>query len=90
MISKIELQSLLIEAIIFHGGKATIVEICKYIWNKYKNQLENSGDLLYTWQYDIRWAATQLRHKGILKSTSESSKGIWFLSEEYYKKIQSK
>ena len=40
-----------------NGGSAGIVEICKHIWQFHEAEIRNSGDLLYTWQYDMRWAA---------------------------------
>jgi hypothetical protein len=53
-----DLPDVLYKAINDMGGKATIIEVCKYIWDHYQKDLENSGSLFYTWQYDIRWAAT--------------------------------
>ena len=61
------------------GGKGTIVEICKAFWNKYEKELRISGDLFYTWQYDIRWAATELRKSKKMKSAELSEKGVWEL-----------
>ena len=59
------------------GGQADIIGACKYIWQHYQNELECSGDLFYTWQYDIRWAATELRKTGRMKAAELSAKGIW-------------
>lgn len=64
------------------GGEATIVKVCKYFWEHYENELKNSGDLLYTWQYDIRWAATELRKNGEMVAASDSPRGLWQLSEK--------
>lgn len=33
----------------------------------------------YTWQYDIRWAATELRKTGFMIEATESPRGIWQL-----------
>ena len=38
------------------GGHGSIISICKRFWSEYENELRNSGDLFYTWHYDIRWA----------------------------------
>jgi len=38
------------------------------------------GDLFYTWQYDMRWAATKLRRDGKLKAATRSPKGTWELT----------
>jgi hypothetical protein len=50
------------------------------IENNYENELRRSGDLFFTWQYDIRWVATQLRNKGILRAAESSPSGIWELA----------
>lgn len=59
------------------GGRGSIIGICKRFWSKYENELKNSGDLFYTWQYDIRWAATALRKTGRMKDANLSPSGIW-------------
>jgi len=59
------------------GGKATLLEICKAFWGSHENELRNSGDLFYTWQYDIRWAATDLRKTGRMVAAQSSSQGVW-------------
>ncbi len=70
----------LLEATISNlGGRGTIVEICKAFWAENEKELRNSGDLFYTWQYDIRWAATSLRKSGVMKDSSLSNTGVWEL-----------
>lgn len=49
------------------GGSAWPREVSKYVWDNYEKELKDAGDILYTWQYDIRWAAQQLRNEGVLK-----------------------
>lgn len=61
------------------GGSGTILEVCKTFWADNESELRNSGNLFYTWQYDIRWAATTLRKSGIMKDTSISDSGVWEL-----------
>ncbi len=70
----------LFEALKSLGGRGSIVEVCKFVWDNHKEELEDSGDLFYTWQYDIRWAAWQLRKEGKMKPEEISPKGIWELS----------
>lgn len=53
------------------------LDVSKYIWANYEDQLRQSGDLFYTWQYDYRWQATELRKKGILKDSDK--RGYWEL-----------
>ena len=68
------------------GGRAKMIDIFKKFWQDYYDELSKSGDLFYTWNYDIRWAATKLRKAGRMKQAKEqentygqdiSSKGIW-------------
>lgn len=80
MASREDLREWVIEALRFNNGRASIVQVCKYVWEKYENELRESGDLFFTWQYDIRWAADQLRRKGIMRSVDLSPKGAWELA----------
>ncbi|MBR4770387.1 MAG: hypothetical protein IK090_05605 [Clostridia bacterium] len=59
------------------GGAGTLLDICKEFWKQFETDLRQSGDLFYTWQYDIRWAATTLRKLGKMEDTSNCAKGIW-------------
>ncbi|SDY44385.1 hypothetical protein [Eubacterium barkeri] len=61
------------------GGCGSIVDVCKYMWKHHEKELRASGDLFYTWQYDIRWAATKLRKTKELKDAKDSPRGIWEL-----------
>lgn len=79
MARKHDLQDWVVEVLKAKGGRARIVEICKYIWDNYEDELRNSGDLFYTWQYDVRWAGTRLRKAGIMRGKESSPKGIWEL-----------
>lgn len=72
MLSKSNLGLFIVECLKQKGGKATLVDVSKYIWSNYEEQLRESGDLFYTWQYDYRWQATELRKKGVLKKSGES------------------
>ena len=74
-----DLRKWLSEALEANNGSAPIVRVCEYVWEKYENELRRSGDLFFTWQYDIRWAATRLRKEGIMRAADLSPKGIWEL-----------
>ncbi|MCR6547018.1 hypothetical protein [Dehalobacterium formicoaceticum] len=78
---KENLPDIVVEALKTNAGSATIVEVSRYIWNNYETELRKSGDLFYTWQYDARWAATQLRKSGIMKTKEISPRGVWELSK---------
>lgn len=70
------LEDFVIEALRANGGSASIPGVSQYIWEHHWAELERSG-LLYTWQYDIRWAATVLRGKRILRGAKNSPRGVW-------------
>ena len=59
------------------GDRTNIVDVCKYVWQQHQQELLDSGDLFYTWQYDIRWAATELRKTKRMKAADQSLRGIW-------------
>ena len=74
------LREWVVEALREMGGTGSIVEICRHIWRRHEDDLWDSGDLFYTWQYEVRWAATDLRGRGIMRGKDDSPKGIWELS----------
>jgi two-component SAPR family response regulator len=61
MATKADLEHWVLEGVKASGGEASIVQVAEHIWKNYRSELENSGQLLYTWQYDMRWAAQNLR-----------------------------
>jgi hypothetical protein len=63
------------------GGEGKIVDVCKLVWRDHGDELEASGDLFYTWQYDIRWAAQYLRDNGYLVPVQRRRDAPWVLSE---------
>jgi len=73
------LQDWLLEALMAHGGGATIIQVCKHIWENHENELHASGSLFYTWQYDVRWAAQKLRNSGKMKPVHGSKSSMWEL-----------
>lgn len=81
MATKGDLSKWLIDALKANGGRASIVKVCTSVWATHENELRQSGDLFFTWQYDIRWAATELRKEGGIRPAASSPKGIWELSE---------
>jgi hypothetical protein len=62
------------------GGEASIIEVAKYIWKRHQRDLEKS-DLLYTWQYDMRWAAQKLRDEKKFISTASQSNRKWVIAK---------
>jgi len=80
MATRSDLKKWLIEALEAQGGQARIIDVCKYVWDKHEIDLRRSGDLFYSWQYDIRWAATQLRKEKIMLAENMLPKGLWKLA----------
>lgn len=80
MATKYDLQTWVLEALEALGGSGTVVEVAKEIWQRHEADLRSSGDLFYTWQYDMRWAAQALRDTGRAKQTKGGRRGLWELS----------
>ena len=76
MITKEMLPDLLYSVLKKMGGSASLLAVCKKFYSIYEVELKSSGDLFYTWQYDIRWAATTLRKSGRMKDANISPSGI--------------
>lgn len=81
MATKEDLQQWLVEALRAQSGRGSIVELCRYVWEHHEAELRKSEDLFFTWQYDIRWAATQLRGRRVMRPAKDSPFGIWELAE---------
>ncbi|EMQ2878115.1 hypothetical protein ACU6DI_002517 [Vibrio navarrensis] len=82
MATKNDLKEWVCDAIRYHGGSARLIQVAKFIWNNHEADLRASGDLFYTWQYYMRWAATQLRKDKELKSVDESPTGVWEIEDK--------
>lgn len=77
--TKDDLCQLVVKALQANGGSARIVAICKYVWEHHEKDLRQSGDLFFTWQYDIRWAGQELRNNGTLAPANKSRNAPWKL-----------
>jgi hypothetical protein len=80
VVDKAILQVWIVEALTQLGGTGSIIDVCRVVWQRHEADLRASGDLYYTWQYDLRWAATKLRHAGILAETESKSRHPWRLA----------
>lgn len=80
MAAKADLKPWVREAVVARGGSATLIEVARHIWQVHEAELRMSGDLFYTWQYDMRWAAQALRDEGVLKSMGGDRRGRWELA----------
>lgn len=75
------LKAWILEALRQLGGSATIVQVCQRVWQMHEGDLQEAGDLFFTWQYDIRWAAQHLRNSGRLRPVNGDRHRRWELSE---------
>lgn len=81
MATKHDLEDWVRNALHAHGGRASLVNVARHIWENHEEELRRSRDLFFTWQYDMRWAADMLRRKGVMKSAEISPRGIWELAK---------
>jgi hypothetical protein len=72
-----DLVSAVQRAIAHYDGEATIVQVAQYIWENDEAELRSSGDLFYTWQYEMRWAAQRLRDSGKLRLGKRDGRNTW-------------
>ena len=50
------------------------------VWRDHEPDLRASGDLFFTWQYDIRWAAQRLRDQRVFVPNAGAPQGFWQLA----------
>ncbi len=62
-----DLPDLLYKTISSLGKKAPMTIVFREFWKLYACNLDSSENMFYTWNYDLRWAATELRKKGKMK-----------------------
>jgi hypothetical protein len=80
MADKQDLETWLVDALHGADGWAHHVRLAEAIWREHELDLRRSGDLFYTWQYDLRWAAKRLRDRGVMEAVHSRSDGIWRLA----------
>lgn len=52
------------------------------MWKNHGDEIQQAGDIFYTWQYELRWAAAKLRNKQVLKGADDSERGMWELRHD--------
>lgn len=62
------------------GGTGSILEVSRFVWLAHEQEIRAEGDLLFEWQYELRWAADALRREGKLLPTSDLQRGTWGLA----------
>ena len=83
--NRIDLEDYITEALKELSRSAPIAEVCKVVCDKHGKELKGSGDIFYTWQYDIRWVAHRLRKRHILKQADRVPRGFWELESLFLK-----
>ena len=66
MATRDDLMNWVYTAVKENRGRASVVTVARHIWQNHERELRDSGDLFYTWQYAMRWAAQKLRYQGRL------------------------
>ena len=72
MATKADLQEWVVEALQALSREAHLAKIAEHIWINHEADLRESGDLFFTWQYDMRWQAQNLQIAGKLVKLSKS------------------
>ncbi len=80
MVTKEDLMDWVVDALTELGGAGTILQISKIVWRNHEDDLRASGDLFFTWQYDLRWAGHKLRHAGQLAAVDGRRNLPWTLA----------
>ena len=81
MASRDAFRIFLVEALRSLGGSGSVLEVTKSVWQVHEQDLRQSGDLFFTWQYDVRWAAQYLRNNGYLHEVNGDRRAPWQLTE---------
>ena len=79
MANRDDLQKWVLQALRANGGTGNIVQVAKYLWTHHESELRASGDMFFTWQYDMRWACTKLRERKLVQPAEDSGRGEWKL-----------
>jgi hypothetical protein len=80
MVKREDIQDWVVAALKDHNGSASIVQVARHIWMHHEKELQTSGDLFFTWQYDMRWACTRLREHKVVQAAEISKRGQWCLT----------
>jgi hypothetical protein len=81
MITRDVLKDWIKDALRRNGGQMKLIDVAKDIWSHHLEDLKGSGDLFFSWQYDMRWAATALRRAGELQAADD--RGVWKLTTSH-------
>lgn len=80
MANREDMMDWIIECLRARGGSGWPKEVAKDLWDRYETDIRASGSLVYSWQYDARWAAQKLRDTGVLKPVHGRRDRPWELA----------
>jgi len=69
------------------NGRATKARVEEIIYKKFQQEFEKEpyqeivAHGVPRWQHNIAWAKEKLKHEGLIKSPSESGRGVWELTD---------
>ena len=69
-----DFKELVTDALLVLGRSARLAAVAEHIWKNHEPQLKASGKILYTWQYDMRWASQALSDQGLLVKEKTSKR----------------
>lgn len=81
MADKHDLKKWIVQALEAAGRELSVTEVAKAVWQEHEDELRASDDLFYSWQYDLRWAAQELRGEGVLAAKHGRRTGGWRLAD---------
>lgn len=87
MVKRYLLKTWALEALDYFGGQATFAQIAKFIHDHHEQDLKDSGELYYIWQYELNWAGTKLRREGYLLPKPKGEYGPWVRTEKKIPRI---
>lgn len=77
MVNDDMLKLWILEAVECQSDLPGYVEIAKYIWLNYEEQLRVSGNKFYTWQADLRWLCTRLVKEDKLVRLKDGNRSVY-------------
>jgi len=78
MISSATWQAWILDAVAASGGSATALQVSRHVWHGRRAELEESGDLLYVWQLELRETAAAMIASGLLATVGDA----WVVADE--------
>ncbi len=71
-------QAWILDAVVASGGTATPLQVSRHVWLGRRAELEESGDVLYVWQLELRETAAAMITSGLLTTVGDA----WVVADE--------